>query len=85
MTLGEFNLYLDGYNRRKKSELKTAVITGFYSAYFTNSKHPKKLDAVLKQFDKGSAEVKQAEPVDIETAKAMDAKIQSGEWLLKPI
>ena len=69
LNLGQVQAVIDGYSDRTTDQVNVAVWSGYYSGYYTRSKHPKKpTDIIKKLIDLTSKRKKksdQAASVDI--------------------
>lgn len=78
MNLATFSACLAGYQDRLEDMQILAVISGFWSGYYTNSKRPKPLKSIINKIA-GSRKHKKAahvDTVDVEEFKRKEAEFK---------
>lgn len=78
MSIDTFNAVTEGYAERLFDLQLLQVHSGYWAAYFTNSKHPQKLDTVLQKLinqknnNEHKSRQKHVDDVDVEAFLAQE-------------
>ena len=68
LNLDTLNAYLEGYNDRITDYQMLSVTSGYWSAYYSNSKHPKPVEHIIRKLCSRDSKVnrKHSNEVDVE-------------------
>lgn len=74
----QFNACMDGYTDRCTDNAATAILTGYWSAYYNNSKKPKLPARVIEQLYEKIDKIKSGEKpeLDVDSFLAIEEQFQ---------